>query len=105
MASANVELVRSIFEAWGRGDFSAAAWAHTDSEFLLADGPITGTWTGSAGLAEASREEMGPMEHARIVPQDYRELDQERVLVLVVYAGRGKTSGLDLADLRSEGAW
>jgi ketosteroid isomerase-like protein len=34
----------------------------------------------------------------------YRELDGERVLVLTHYSGRGKTSGLELGQVRSKGA-
>jgi ketosteroid isomerase-like protein len=33
-----------------------------------------------------------------------RELDDERVLVLVRFSGRGKTSGLELGETRSKGA-
>jgi ketosteroid isomerase-like protein len=33
-----------------------------------------------------------------------RELDADRVLVLVHYSGRGRTSGLDLGQLRTAGA-
>jgi hypothetical protein len=36
---------------------------------------------------------------------EYRELDGERVLVLVRWSGRGKTSGLELGETRSKGAF
>ena len=105
MASANVDLVRSIFAAWQRGDFSSAEWADASIEWVAADGPVTGTWRGIAGLAEGTRDVLGAFEDSRIEPEDYRELDTERVLVFVRYGGRGKTSGLGLEQLRTTGAW
>jgi ketosteroid isomerase-like protein len=97
--------VRSIFAAWGRGDYSAAEWADSEIEFAMADGPVTESWKGLAELAEATRDVLGAWEGARIEPEPYRELDDERVLVLVRYSRRGKTSGLDLAQLQAKGAW
>jgi hypothetical protein len=35
---------------------------------------------------------------------EYRELDDEHVLVLVRFSGRAKTSGLDLAQMRTQQA-
>ncbi|HEV2923553.1 MAG TPA: nuclear transport factor 2 family protein [Solirubrobacteraceae bacterium] len=103
--SENLDLVRSIFAAWSRGDYSSADWAHPDVKFVAADGPATGTWSGMIGLSEATRDAIDSLDDARIQPEDYRELDGERVLVLVRYSGRGKASGLDLEQMRSEGAW
>jgi hypothetical protein len=36
--------------------------------------------------------------------QEYRELDQQRVLVLVQNTGRGKASGLEIGQMQTMGA-
>jgi ketosteroid isomerase-like protein len=104
MTSANVELVRSIFAAWQRGDFSSAEWAHPEIEYVHADGPSPGKWRGLAGMAEGFRTWVSAWEEFRGQPDEYRELDSERVLVLVHWSGRGKTSGLELGHMRANGA-
>jgi ketosteroid isomerase-like protein len=104
VASANVDLVRSIVAAWERGDFSSAEWAHLEVEYVIADGPSPGSWTGLAGMAEAFREFLSSWEELRIEAQDYRELDGERVLVLNHFSGRGKRSGLEVGQVQAKAA-
>jgi ketosteroid isomerase-like protein len=95
--SANVKLVRLIFAAWERGDFSAAEWADPEIEFVVADGPEPGNSTGLAGMAQSMGDWLSGWEDYRIDAEEYRELDHERVLVFDNQSGRGKQSGLELA--------
>jgi ketosteroid isomerase-like protein len=97
-----VELVRSIYADWERGDFSSAEWADPEIEVVIADGPAPGTWTGVAGMAQSHREFLSAYDGLRMAADEYRELDNERVLVLVHIEGRGKTSGLDLGQIVSD---
>src|SRR6202790_2026270 len=103
MSSPNLDLVRSIYAAWERGDFRSTEWAHPEIEFVIADGPSPGTWRGLAGMAEAFRSSLNAWEDFRPVADECRELDDGSVLVLLrAGSGRGKTSGLDIgADAHS----
>jgi ketosteroid isomerase-like protein len=56
MASANLNLIRSIHAAWERGDFSSTEELHPEIEFVIADGPSPLTWTGLSGRAEGARD-------------------------------------------------
>jgi ketosteroid isomerase-like protein len=104
MASANLDLVRSIFAAWERGDFSSAEWAHPEVEFVITGGPVEGSWTGLAGMAEGFRHFLNAWDELRVQADEYREVDDERVLVVVRLGGRGKTSGLELGQVPGRGA-
>jgi ketosteroid isomerase-like protein len=103
-ASANLDLVRSIFAAWERGDWTSAEWAHSQIEFAFADGPNPGSSKGLAGLADGTRELLNAWEDYRVQGEEYREIDGERILVLMRASGRGKTSGLELGQMASKGA-
>jgi hypothetical protein len=101
--SENLELVRSIYADWERGDFGSVEWAHPEIEFVLADGPAPGTWSGLDGMSEGWGDFLSAWEHWRGEAEEYRELDGDRVLVLIVGSGRGKASGLDATLMASEG--
>jgi len=92
--SANLDLVRSIYAAWEHGDYSSVEWAHPEIEFIIAEGPSPGRWTGVAGMTEGWTNWLGAWEDFRAEAEEYRVLDSERILVLVHNSGRGRTSGL-----------
>ena len=102
--SENLDLVRSILADWERGDFSSAGWAEPEIEFVLTDGPEPGNWSGLAAMARAMRGWLSGWEDYRLEVEDLRELDEERVLALDRWTGRGKGSGLDLRQSPSRSA-
>ena len=99
IGASNLDLVRSIYANWERGDFSRSDWADPDIEFVLADGPEPGRWRGVAAMAKAWSQRLSPFDEYRTTGHDYRMLDEERILVFVAHSGRGKSSGLEVADL------
>jgi hypothetical protein len=103
MSSANLDLVRSIYADWERGDFSAAEWAHPDIEFAIADGPDPRSWTGLAEMSVAWRGRLEIWESYSVEPVKFRELSGDRVLVVNRPHGRGKASGVD-GDQMGSGA-
>jgi hypothetical protein len=102
MSQENVDLVRSIYAHWERGEFGVVGWANPDIEFVFDGGPSPGTWTGLTDIAEAMRDFIDAWSDFRVKAEDYRELDNERVLVLSNLGGSGKTSRLSLGQMRSE---
>ena len=102
MASANVELVRSMHAAWERGDWAYADWADPDIEFVIEGGPDAGRWRGVGAMGKVWREYLDNWEDYRIVVERYRELDDERVLVLMHNAGRSRTSGVEVEQIAAK---
>jgi ketosteroid isomerase-like protein len=102
--SANLDLVRSLYAAWERGDYSATDWAHPEIEFVMVGGPEPVTATGVTGMEKAWRHWLGAWEEFGAEAQEYRELDHQRVLVLVQNTGRGKASGLEIGQMQTMGA-
>jgi ketosteroid isomerase-like protein len=105
MAPANLDLVRSVVETWEGGDYSQTEWADPEIAFVIADGPAPGNWTGLTGMAKGWRSFLSAWEEFSGAQVDeYRELDDERVLVFHSWSGRGKSSGLELGQMRAKAA-
>ena len=103
MASANVELARSIWAGWERGNFRSVEWAHPEIEMVLADLPGADQRTGLSAMGEGWQEFLSSWEDFRVKADEYRELDHDRVLVLATFGGRGKQSGLDVSRVQMRG--
>jgi hypothetical protein len=72
---------------------------------VLADGLHPSSWKGLAEMAEAWSEfSLSSWQEMRAKAEEYREIDDERVLVFTAASGRGKTSGLELGQMRVKSA-
>jgi hypothetical protein len=101
MSSPNLALARSIFDAWERSDFSNTDWASPGIEFGFGDGPDPQRWTGTAGMAEgwfAFERSWGNLHYEGV---EFRELDEEHVLVSTRFLGRTRESALDLSAVQT----
>jgi ketosteroid isomerase-like protein len=103
MASHNVDLIRPIYEEWGRG-----AWR---TRFDVYDPHMEWGWSGEflglAGVYEDPRDPnprlrtwLSGWEYWRAEAEDFLEFG-DYVVVLATYHGRGKGSGV---EIRQEGA-
>jgi hypothetical protein len=102
--SSNLDLVRSIYASWERGDWGANDWADPGIEFVVADGPDPRSITGKEAMAAEWRAFLTAWSDYTIFAEDYRELDEHRVLVRLTAAGRGKSSGVEISSSSVRGA-
>jgi ketosteroid isomerase-like protein len=98
--SENLDLVRSIYADWERGDFSRVDWAHPQIEFVIVGGADPGQWIGIPAMTEAWRAWLGSWSAYRGEAETFRDVDGRRVLVLIRGVGRGKVSGVEV-ELRN----
>jgi len=102
--SENLDLVRSIYRDSQRGDFRRVEWARHDIEYTDVDGLSPGRVTGLNAMAARWRDFVTDWGDFRAEAEEYRELDDERVLVFHRFSGRGKTSGVEVGPTGSKGA-
>jgi ketosteroid isomerase-like protein len=99
--SENLDLVRSIYADWERGDYGSAEWADPEVEYVIVDGPEPGSWVGKPEIAQHARPRLSVWESLRYEEGEYRELDDGRVLVIYRVRGRGKGSGVEVDQRRA----
>src|SRR5713101_7433391 len=77
MSASNLDLVRSVYADWDRGDYRSVAWAHPEIEFAFVDFFGLGDGRGVAKMAEVWFEFLRTWEEFHNEARDYRELDAE----------------------------
>jgi ketosteroid isomerase-like protein len=99
VVSTNLDLIRSIFARWEQGDFSSADWAGPEIEYEMIGGLMEGRWSGIEEMGKACGAMLSAWEDLRADPEEFRELDDGRVLVFLRNTGRGKGSGIDIGEI------
>ena len=94
MSSANLDLVRSIYAAWERGEWGRGDWASPGIEYEYVGGPEPSSGTGLAALGAIMRVWLGAWSDWRVEATEFRALDSENILVIGRGIGRGKASGM-----------
>jgi ketosteroid isomerase-like protein len=97
MSEANVEVVKRIFEAWGRGDFSSVEWADPEIEFSI-PGPDPYVHRGVEAAGRAWAEFLDAFEDLSIVGEEFHDAG-DKVIVEQTFRGKGKGSGIPIDDI------
>jgi ketosteroid isomerase-like protein len=94
MSQENVEIVRRVYERWGRGDFRAGTELFDPWVVLVLrkEFPDTGAYLGPEGVNKYMREFLEGWDHAVIEGQEFIEAG-DSVLVQVHQQAAGKQSG------------
>lgn len=99
--SANLDLVRSIYAAWDRGEFSHTEWADPKIEYVNPSGAIEpGTRHGLTAFRRAVESVFDGWETWRMEPEQL-EVFGEHVAVVVRYRARGRGSGVEVEGRES----
>lgn len=97
MASANLDLVRSLQGAWERGDYGSTGWADPEIEFVMEGEffPDPGTYRGVEAMARAWSRWLDAWEGFHTSEPELIDLG-DRVVVLYTIHGRGRSSGVEV---------
>jgi ketosteroid isomerase-like protein len=93
VSEGNVEIVRGIYEHWGRGDFETTDVLDEHALMVVRTGfPDTGTYLGRDGIGEYTRGFLEPWTHITIEAEEIIPAG-DSVVVAVFQRGEGDASG------------
>jgi ketosteroid isomerase-like protein len=97
MSTANVDLVRSLFAAWTRGDWSSTAWADPSIEFVMdVEGfPDLGACQGVTEMSHAWSRFLSAWDGFYASQPELIDRG-DRVIGFYTIRARGKSSGLEV---------
>jgi ketosteroid isomerase-like protein len=91
--SENLDLVRSIYEAWERGDFTRVDWADPATELVRPESLDGEALKGRDASQGGWGEGLAAWKDFRAEAHEYRVLDAERVVVFGRMRGTGRLGG------------
>jgi ketosteroid isomerase-like protein len=94
VSQANVDVVKGIFHAWERGDFSSVDWADPDIEFSI-PGPDTHVYRGVEAMGRAWAEWLNAFDEFSVLGEEFHEAGN-KVVVRQLFRGKGKGSGIPI---------
>jgi ketosteroid isomerase-like protein len=95
----NVEIVRSLIDAWNRRDAGVDAY-HEDAEWDFSRsrfGEIRHSWKGADGMREVFASVLSAWSELRVEPEQVLGAG-DQVVVLARHYGRRPSSGLEISD-------
>jgi ketosteroid isomerase-like protein len=94
----NLEVARASIDAFNRGDLDAAL-AQADPEVVIRDKERTGeTFKGHASFRKFAAEWLETIDDYRIEVTEWLEPVEDVVVAVARQSGRGKVSGIEIAD-------
>jgi ketosteroid isomerase-like protein len=97
MSEENVEIVKAIFAAWERGDFSSVAWADPEIEYER-PGPMGGVARGVEEMGRAFGEWLQAFSNFSVEVREFRDAG-DKVVVTQVFRGEGRGSGIPIDEI------
>ncbi len=82
MSSPNLELARSIYAAWERGEHRQAEWAHSEAEYVVLGTLQPSSMTGMEHAAPVVEDFLTFWDDCCVQAERYCELDDQRVLAV-----------------------
>ncbi|HEY6770891.1 MAG TPA: nuclear transport factor 2 family protein [Solirubrobacterales bacterium] len=98
MSQANVDVVKEIFSAWERGDFSSTDWADPEIEFTI-PGPDLEVHRGIESMGRAWADWLGVFDELSIRGEVFHDAG-DKVVVEQLFRGKGKGSGIPIDEIR-----
>ena len=107
MSQENVEIVRGAYEAFSRAGLDALLeHFHPDAEYdaTAAIGPYAGMYYGHAAIRNFLADYFESWEYVRMEPDDFIEVGEDNVVVLLRLHLRGRGSGIEV-EARTVNVW
>jgi ketosteroid isomerase-like protein len=107
MAQENIELIRRTIDFFNRKEIDRALDAmdeNLEMDWSNSIGPLKGTYIGRTGVVELWQSFLEAWDEVRWDPQEFIEVDENRVIVVYQLQMRGSRSGIEI-DATSAQLW